>query len=193
MILLASQSPQRSLLLAAARVTYRVVRSAADEETVVERDPVELALGRARLKARLAEPADGVVLGADTVVALAGVEHGKPRDHADARRMLAALSGTTHQVITGHWLAVKRGGAITREAGRAVTAEVSMRTLSSEEIADYVASGESMGRAGSYAIQEHGERLVMRLDGAWDTVVGLHVEAVDALYRELLSGPLPRS
>jgi septum formation protein len=193
MILLASQSPQRADLLARASVLHAVVRSLADEELVVESDPQQLALGRARLKARLAEPLDGVVLGADTVVALAAVDYGKPADHADARRMLACLSGTTHQVITGHWLAVKRAGIIQREAGRTASTLVTMRTLCAREIAEYVASGESMGRAGAYAIQEHGDRFVSRLDGAWDTVVGLHLEAVASLYRELCGGPLPRA
>jgi septum formation protein len=192
MILLASQSPQRAYLLERAAVAHTVVRSLADEEIVRDPDPEQLALLRARIKARMTATEDGVVLGADTVVALDGVEYGKPQDHYDARRILKALSGTTHQVITGHWLLVLSAGRIQREAGRVARTLVTMRTLSTAEIQGYVASGESMGRAGAYAIQEHGERMVTQLDGAWDTVVGLHLPALETLYRELCGGPLPR-
>jgi len=192
MILLASQSPQRAVLLARAQIAFRVVASAADEELVREADPSLLALHRARLKARQALAGSGVVLGADTVVALDGRDYGKPRDHADARRMLRELSGTTHRVITGHWLTVLEDGVVRREAGVVDECRITMRPLSAATIHAYVASGESMGRAGAFALQEHGDALIERRDGAWDTVVGLHVASVEALYRALCGVPLPR-
>jgi len=191
MILLASQSPQRAVLLGRAGIAFRVVASTADEEQVREPDPLLLALHRARLKARQAVASAGVVLGADTVVALDGRDYGKPRDEADARRMLRELSGTTHRVITGHWLTVVEDGVVRREQGVVDECRVTMRPLSEATIAAYVASGESLGRAGGFALQERGDALIERLDGAWDTVVGLHVASVAALYGALCGGPLP--
>lgn len=186
MILLASRSPQRSLLLRTAGLAFRVVASGADEEAVRDANPASLALGRARLKARGAAVADGVILGADTVVALGGVEHGTPRDRADALRILRALSGTTHRVITGHWLIRRERGVDVAEDGEVDEAQVTMRALSEAEITAYVASGESDGRAGAYAIQEHGDRFVARRAGAWDTIVGLHLDSVVRLHQRLL-------
>ncbi len=190
MILLASASPQRAWLLKRAGLAFRVVRSLAIEEAVNDPDPLQLALARARAKARAAEPSDvdheEVVLGADTVVALGTQVFGKPQDDQEALDALTALSGTTHQVITAQHLVRRRQGEVLAEAGAADTVEVTMRVLPASEITAYVASGESRGRAGSYAIQEHGDRFVERLAGAWDTVVGLHLAQVELLHRQLL-------
>jgi septum formation protein len=189
MILLASKSPQRVRLLERTGYAFRVVDSVADEETVHDRDPAALALARARVKAEGAAVADGVVLGADTVVALGGVEYGKPRDRAHALEILGALSGTTHRVITGHWLLKRTGGAIVAASGEASETRVTMRRLGADEIRAYVDSGESDGRAGAYAIQERGDRFVTKLDGPWDSVVGLQVEAVARLHQRLIGAP----
>jgi septum formation protein len=189
MILLASQSPQRARLLERAGYAFRVVASAADEEVVSDPDPAALAVARARIKAEGAAVADGLVLGADTVVALGAREFGKPRDRAHALEILTALSGTTHRVITGHWLLRREAGAIAASAGEATETRVTMRHLSAEDIRAYVDSGESDGRAGAYAIQERGDRFVMKLEGPWDSVVGLHVEAVARLHERIAGGP----
>ncbi len=190
MIYLASQSPQRAMLLQRANLPFTVVTSAADEEQITHPAPQVLAIERARVKARGALiPAgapDGMALGADTVVALGSTVFGKPTDRADAVRILSQLSGTTHSVCTGHCCV--RIDAAGRPAGEAVAltvAKVTMRLLSAAEIQTYVDSGESDGRAGAYAIQEHGDRFVVDVQGAWDTVVGLSVATVMKLYREL--------
>ena len=191
MLHLASQSPQRAMLLRRAGLRFAVVPSAADEETVRDADPLRLALGRARVKAegaRLPPGASGAVLGADTVVALGGEEFGKPRDDADALRILRRLQGTTHQVITGHHLIRVADGAW---AAGAASAAVTMRALSDEEIRAYLATGEHRGRAGAYALQETGDRFVTALAGSWDAVVGLDLATVSRLHRELLGGPPP--
>jgi septum formation protein len=127
-----------------------------------------------------------VVLGADTVVALGHAEIGKPRDRTDAVRLLGQLQGTTHSVFTGH-VCIQFGadGLVVAEAARIAMAQVTMRPLSPAEIEAYVASGESDGRAGAYAIQETGDRFIADLKGGWDTVVGLNVAMTARLFREL--------
>ena len=132
-----------------------------------------------------------MVLGADTVVAVGDRFIGSPGDAAQARAGLAALSGTTHRVVTGAWLARCVAGRAVAQAGRVDEALVTMRPLSAAEIEDYVASGEGIGRAGAYAIQEHGDRFITARTGAWDTIVGLHVDGVIALYRQLLGQDPP--
>jgi septum formation protein len=144
------------------------------------------------VKAEGAAIAEGVALGADTVVALGGREYGKPRDRTHALEILGALSGTTHRVITGHWLLRREGGAIVASAGETSETRVTMRVLAPEEIRAYVDSGESDGRAGAYAIQERGDRFVTRLDGPWDSVVGLHVAAVARLHERIVGSPPER-
>ncbi len=189
---LASRSPQRAVLLTRAGITFTVVDSTCDEETVDFSDPLVLARERARAKAAGAvlsmdQRADKpvVVLGADTVVALGGRIFGKPADRADAVRILSLLQGTTHAVHTGHCCRRVDDG-LRHEACEIATTHVTMRAMNRQEIEAYVGSGESEGRAGAYAIQETGDRFVTTLQGAWDTVVGLNVAMTAHLYRECI-------
>lgn len=120
------------------------------------------------------------VLAADTVVVAAdGTLLGKPVDAADAERILRVLSGTTHTVITGFCLTsvMRQTGDSAAEYG-ADSAQIVFRELQDDEILAYVASGESFGKAGAYAVQETGDRFVARIDGAFTTVVGLPVKVV---------------
>lgn len=193
---LASRSPQRAILLTRAGIRFTVVDSTCDEEAIVCADPRELALERARAKATAVALSAGqladrpaVVLGADTVAALDGRIFGKPADHTDAVRILGLLQGTSHTVYTGHCCRCLDDGQVRESADVAMT-RVHMRAMSREEITAYVASGESAGRAGAYAIQETGDRFVAGLDGSWDTVVGLHVAMVVRLYQACSGIPL---
>lgn len=193
---LASRSPQRAFLLTRAGIRFTVVDSTCDEETITSIDPPTLALERARAKAAAAvvsaeQRADkpAVVLGADTVAALDGQIFGKPADQTDAVRILGLLQGTTHTVYTGHCCRRVDGGQI-RESSDVAMTRVHMRAMSRAEIEAYVASGESAGRAGAYAIQETGDRFVARLEGGWDTVVGLHVAMTARLYLACSGIPL---
>jgi septum formation protein len=129
-------------------------------------DPAAAALENARRKA-LAVTGE-LVLGVDTIVALEGVIYGKPRDEAHARETLAALSGATHQVISG--LALVRDGEV--RSASAVT-DVTFRALDARQIDWYVASGEWRDRAGGYAIQGRGAALVREISGDYLNVVGL--------------------
>jgi septum formation protein len=178
------------MLLTRAGITFSVVDSTCDEEAVSFPNPQVLALERARAKAAAAvlsaEQRAGkpvVVLGADTVVALGAKIFGKPTDRADAVRMLSELQGSTHTVYTGHCcLRVDAGNH--GEASRIAMTRVTMLPMSPQDIEAYVASGESDGRAGAYAIQETGDRFVAELQGGWDTVVGLNVAMTARLYLE---------
>lgn len=196
-IYLASKSPQRAQLLTRAGVPFTVVASDADEERITAGHPQVLALERARHKAegaRLPAGADGVVLAADTVVALGQTVFGKPEDDADALRILRALAGTTHLVLTGHCCQrVHADGKRGPVACAVAVARVTMRAAGDDELRAYLATGEHRDRAGAYAIQESGDRFVVDVQGAMGTVIGLTIETVARLYREVADRPLPGS
>jgi septum formation protein len=105
--------------------------------------------------------------------------------------MLQQLSGTTHQVLTAHCLVRFGANGPEAEAVALSTARVTMRLLSPAEIDAYVATGEGLGKAGGYAIQAQGDRFVVEVQGATETVIGLHVPTVAKLWREVGEGPLP--
>ncbi|MFI8745381.1 Maf family protein [Pseudomonas sp. NPDC077186] len=172
-LFLASASPRRRELLAQIAVPC-VTQIAAIDENPLPDEPAAAYVERlAREKARaglaaLGEPADAVVLGADTAVVLDGRILGKPADFAESRAMLQALSGRSHQVLTA--VALAGGG---REAARVVASEVTFRALSEGEIEAYWASGEPCDKAGSYGIQGLAAVFVSRLAGSYSAVVGL--------------------
>jgi len=143
-----------------------VAPTGVEEETAGE--PRAVAAENARRKA-LAVAGDGLVLGADTLVAVDGDILGKPRDAAQAAAYVGRLAGRVHDVVGG--IALARGGAIVEQAVEITRVE--FRALSSGQIEDYVATGEWRGRAGGYAIQGRGAALVRRVDGDYLNVVGL--------------------
>lgn len=133
----------------------------------------------------------GIVIGCDTVVALGGDILGKPVDATDARRILRLLSGTRHAVVSG--LCVL-DAATRRERIASEETRVTMRPWTEEEIDAYVASGEGMGKAGAYAIQETGDRFVARIEGSLTNVVGLPTELLARILIEFgirASNPAP--
>jgi len=188
--ILASASPRRRALLAETGLAFEVIPAAIDEIIVPGEAPESAAARLASEKARIVARGMGsaaIVLGSDTVVAVDGEILGKPVDAEDARRMLRRLSSRPHRVVTGVCLVEMPAG---REVvGRAVTA-VFMRAMADEEIDAYVASGESFGKAGAYAIQETGDRFVVRIEGDYDNVVGLPIRLVRDL-AAALGHPLP--
>ena len=119
-----------------------------------------------------------MVLGADTEVFLDGRALGKPADAIDAGRMLRALRGRVHEVITGLALVEVGGG---REETTSVTTRVRMADYSDGEVEAYVATGEPFDKAGGYAVQGAGGRLVAEVDGCYTNVVGLPVETTRRL------------
>ena len=182
MLILASASPRRRELLAQAGITFQVRPAHIPEDPRPGEDPIGYVVRLAREKAQTvfaelcgnAETAANLaVLGADTTVTLDNHILGKPEDHADAARMLRLLSGRTHRVVTG----VAVVTAERTEVAAEVTG-VSFRTLSDQEIADYVETGEPMDKAGAYAIQGRAARWIPRIQGDYFNVVGLPIALV---------------
>lgn len=177
-LLLASGSPRRLDILQAAGIKPEVCPVDA-EELQDGLPPCELVRQNALLKAQAAaELYPGrVILAADTLVALGDMPLGKPQDEADACRMLRLLSGRTHSVFTG--VAVWADGELRADVAES---RVTFRILTDGEIAEYVAGGEPMDKAGAYAVQGVGAALVSGIEGDFDNIVGLPM----ALVRELL-------
>ena len=177
---LASASPRRAELLRAAGINFIVRVADIDETERPGEAPHEYVSRLARTKAEAVARDDELVLGADTTVVIHGEIIGKPRDAADAERMLCALSGEWHEVLTGVYL--RRGAQSRSEV--AVT-RVKFAPLSQQEISWYIASGEPFDKAGAYAIQGYASRFIERIEGSYSNVVGLPVETVYRLAREL--------
>lgn len=182
-IILASASPRRKSLLEQAGIEFEVVPSRFEEEIQGEspEDTVlQLSYGKAReVIERLQR--DVIVLGADTIVACDDLILGKPADEADARRMLSMLQGRSHYVYTGVTLLSKKE-AVYRQNTFYVATRVDFAVMTEEEIAEYVASGECMDKAGAYAIQGRGAVFISGICGDYNNVVGLPVQRV---YHEL--------
>ena len=180
-LILASTSPRRRELLAAAGFAFDVVASDADEDAPGGLTPAEVAIRNARAKATALQANPGtLVIGADTVVALGGQIFGKPASPDDAIRTLEALSGRTHEVVTGVAIAGETDVTTFHE-----TTRVTFRELERGEIETYVATGEPMDKAGAYGIQGEGKRLVEGIEGDYDNVVGLPVGRLSEMLGEL--------
>ena len=198
MLVLASASPRRRELLAQAGFAFEVHAANIPEDPLPGEEPIAYVTRLARQKAEAAfslltnlgspgpshlgtgentDPNPSLaVLGADTTVVIDGIILGKPTDAADAARMLRLLSGRTHRVITGVALVT----AARTEVAAEVTA-VKFLTLSDEEIAAYIATGEPMDKAGAYAIQGRAARWIPRIEGDYNNVVGLPISLVCTL------------
>jgi len=193
MLVLASASPRRRDLLLQAGYRFEVHPAQIPEDPLPGEDPIvyvtrlarekaeavyrELSKGASPDKLRLdGQSSSLMVLGADTTVTLDNAILGKPEDTADAARMLRLLSGRTHRVVTGVALVTQKGA----EAAAEVTA-VRFLTLSDEEIAAYVATGEPMDKAGAYAIQGRAARWIPRIEGCYFNVMGLPLALVSSL------------
>jgi septum formation protein len=163
---LASTSPQRRAILEQLRIPFEVVPPVYVEEDPPDADPVELVRRHAEGKARSVH-AGGVTLGVDTTVVLDGRVYGKAVDRDDARRILGELSGRTHTVVSG--VCLLGAGDVLEH----VATDVTFRPLGPDLLDAYLESGEWEGRAGAYAIQGLGGRLVERIEGDYLNVVGL--------------------
>ena len=181
-LVLASRSPQRRAILERLDVPFDV--RPANIAELEQGEPDALARENALLKATaVAADRDEIVLGVDTIVALDGVLYGKPAGPEQAAATLRALSGRTHEVISG--VALLRPGAAPQTLVE-VTA-VSFRPLQPSLIDWHVATGEWQGRSGGYAIQQAGSALARRIDGDYSNVVGLPVGALIDTWPELFA------
>jgi septum formation protein len=185
MLILASASPRRREILARAGVACEVVPAEIDERSRPGEAPEALAERLAREKAlcvarRVGPRPPRLVLGSDTIVVLDGEVLGKPRDPAHAEALLARLAGRTHRVITG--VALARSESLDL-ASLTVASRVTMRAAGADEIRRYVASGEPLDKAGAYALQGEGRRLVAAVEGSESNVIGLPLEETLGLLR----------
>jgi nucleoside triphosphate pyrophosphatase len=187
-LILASTSPQRRAILEQLRIPFEAVPPVYEEHDPPDADPVALVLEHAEGKARSVHAGDRITLGVDTTVQLDGEVFGKAADAAEAERMLRRLSGATHAVLSGVSL-LGPGFAVRRYAAT----DVSFRELALDTVEAYVRSGEWQGRAGAYAIQGLGGRLVAGIRGDYLNVVGLPgallVELLERHAPELLGEP----
>jgi len=202
-LILASSSPRRRELLRQTGYRFQVRPPGPIEDACIRRAPSAAAYveSLAYLKAMSAVETHGIgkglVLGADTAVELEGRIIGKPRDEEEARQILSALvatgdstgrAGSVHRVLTG--LAIVDVGAKRRWLAHDATT-IHMGPMSDAEIRAYVASGEAMGKAGAYALQETGDRFVERIEGSFTNVVGLPMELLERMLKA--AGYDPRS
>jgi septum formation protein len=187
-LILASGSPRRRELLAAAGLDVEVVPPPAEAEGDGPDigDPAATVLAAAERKASSVAGLrhNALVLGADTVVALDRHILGKPASPDEARLMLRRLAGRRHEVYTGMVAAAWADGVVLLLARAVAVSEVEFRPLSDEEIDAYVESGEPMDKAGAYGIQGGAAGFVAGLTGPWDNVVGLPVDRALELVAE---------
>jgi septum formation protein len=179
-LILASASPQRRAILEQIGVAFEVRVPSVHE--LGEGPAAEVALENAYRKAAAIGPAELPVLGVDTVVSLGREIFGKPRDAGDAAGMLGALAGRVHMVVSG--VCLIEGDRVRTAAAHTA---VEFRALDDAAVAAYVQTGEWAGRAGAYAIQGRGARLVLRIEGDYLNVVGLPVPALLDLAPQLLA------
>ncbi len=179
-IVLASASPRRAALLNDLGWKFRVEPPDIDEHFLEGVSPSRQAVRLALEKAKASHSGSSLVIAADTVVVIGSDILGKPADPEDAFRMLSLLSGKTHSVITG--IAVKWGEIL---ASGFEDTKVTFRELSSGQIRAYIAEGESMDKAGGYAIQGSGSLLVRSIEGCYFNVVGLPLYRLSRLLEDI--------
>lgn len=176
-VILASSSGQRQQIFANAGIPFAVEESKYQEDMTLPLAPQQLVQRLARGKAEevAKRHADAVVIGADTIVVQGSKIFGKPLTAKRAGEMLRALSGGTHEIVTGFAIVDTKSGKSTT---RAVGTTVRFRALSNEEIDAYVKSGEPLDKAGGYAIQSGGKNFVEQIDGEEDNARGLPLKEV---------------
>ena len=174
-LLLASASPRRHELMAQAGYNFRVALPDAQESNDPSLSPQQLTGNNAMLKAKSISSSnpDAVVIGADTLVFLESEPLGKPDSLSHAEAMLTRLLGKTHQVCTG--VALLQGNPATRYSFHVIT-DVSFRTLNPEALRSYLALIDPLDKAGGYAAQEHGEKIIAKTSGSYTNVVGLPMD-----------------
>jgi septum formation protein len=172
-LVLASASPRRSEILERLGFEFEVLPTGVDENGIECADHALFAILAAERKADAARRARplATIVAADTIVVCGDARLGKPADEADAASMLRALSGRTHEVVTGVAVVAPDG----RRLADAERTCVRFRVLSAEEVARYVGTGEPFGKAGAYAIQGYAAPFVEKIDGCYFNVVGLPV------------------
>jgi septum formation protein len=179
-VILASQSPRRRELLALVGVEHEVRPADIDERYLPGETPRAHAERLARGKASAVTVPDAVVIGSDTIVVVDGDVLGKPRDVADAARMLRRLSGRSHTVVTA--VALAWAGRLESEVEEVA---VTFHAMTDADIDAYIRTGEPMDKAGAYGIQGYGATVVQRVDGDYFAVMGLPLQRLVRIARRM--------
>lgn len=184
-LILASASPSRKMLLEQAGLDFEVVVSGVDETVPPDYTPAQTveALARRKGQAVQALRPEAPIIAADSVVSIDGLILGKPKDDEAAKATLRRLSGRTHELITGVCLLINGQMDLFHQV-----TQVTFYPLTEEEIAEYVALGESRGRAGAYGIEGIGVVLVQSIQGDYPNIVGLPVAETIRRLHKLLGG-----
>lgn len=184
-LILASASPSRKMLLEQAGLDFEVVVSGVDETVPSDYTPAQTveALAQRKGQAVQALRPEAPIIAADSVVSIDGLILGKPKDDEAAKATLRRLSGRTHELITGVCLLINGQMDLFHQVTR-----VTFYPLTEEEIAEYVALGESRGRAGAYGIEGIGVVLVQSIQGDYPNIVGLPVAETIRHLHKLLGG-----
>ncbi len=183
-IVLASRSPRRKKLLEQIGLEFEIVDSNYDENQIKIADLIELAKFLALKKAEVvaARYDDAIIIGADSVVIFNGQALGKPKDAADAKRILRELSGKENKGITGYAIIDTKNKIVVNNHSEAV---VKFRNLSEEEIDEYVATGEPLDMAGAYGLMDKGAVLMESVRGNFYSIVGLPINQVYVELRKM--------
>ena len=179
-VILASASPRRRELLSRIVKDFEIIPAKGEEKADLSLPPEQIAVRLAEAKcAEIFSSNGSLVIGCDTIVVYGGKILGKPKDQEDAYATLCTLSGNTHDVITGVCVMYKDKKACASEVTK-----VTFNPLSEQFIKDYINSGSPMDKAGSYGIQDGG--IVVSYSGSYTNVVGMPVELVEKLIKEVL-------
>ncbi|NMB96157.1 MAG: septum formation inhibitor Maf [Clostridiaceae bacterium] len=184
-LILASASPRRKELLEQVGIKFSIIPSNVDESKLeLNGDPHEKTIASALIKAKdvAGRLEKGLILGADTIVVLDGKIYGKPVNIQHSYEMLKSLSGKCHQVITGVALVDASTGIYL--TGHEKT-DVYFSFIDDDEIMAYINSGESVGKAGAYAIQGKGALFVEKIDGCYSNVVGLPISLLKKMLKNI--------
>lgn len=176
-LILASTSPRRREILALLGLPFDIIAPPFEEQIAphlsIKDEVLDFAIGKAESVAR--NHPDALVIGGDTMISLAGAKMGKPRDRDDAKRMLVALSGKTHEIFTAVALLHGVGGRGLRLVERVL---VDMRRFTEREIENYLDCNESLDKAGAYSIQGQGAELIAGIRGDYLAAVGMPLKAI---------------
>ena len=185
-IILASKSPRRKELLRKITTVFSIEPSKFNEAAIKEKDPLKFVITAAEEKAKEVSKRhpNAIVIGADTVISFKDKIYGKPKDINDANKTLNLFSGKEHKVITGVAICKKDENKLL--AGIEIT-DITFNKLSKKDIEEYTKKNNVLDKAGSYAIQEIGDKFIKEIKGDYDNVVGFPVKLVKSLIGKFTS------
>jgi septum formation protein len=185
--ILASKSPARKVVFEKLGLPFEVIVSNFEEDMTLPLSAPELALhlsqGKAMSLAR--DYPEAIIIAADTFVVFNDRFLGKPKDEADAKNMLMKLAGNTHTILTG--LTVIEND---RKVSEVAHTKVTMKNLSEDKINEYVATGEPLGKSGSYAIQGEGRQLIEKIEGEYFNIMGMPLKMLTKILNEKFLVPV---